>query len=187
MFYKTKLKDHVRVAPHRFGLPVKDALLQQLKSQYEGFISKEIGIVIDIIDVSDVDDGVIIPGDGAAYYNAEFTALIFKVTLQEVFLGKIRDITDFGAFVTLGPIEGMIHISQTMDDFVSFAKDKVLQGKQSNKTLKAGEKVRARMIAISFKDVANPKFGLTMRQPGLGKLEWVIEDLATTTKKKSGA
>ncbi|MBI2143480.1 hypothetical protein HYU20_04040, partial [Candidatus Woesearchaeota archaeon] len=36
--------------------------------------------------------------------------------------------------------------------------------------------------AVSFKDIANPKIGLTMRQPGLGKLEWIEEDAA-----KSGA
>ena len=36
---------------------------------------------------------------------------------------------------------------------------------------------RARIIAISFKDVLNPKLGLTMRQQGLGRLEWVKEDL----------
>ena len=181
MFYRTTLKDHVRVDPSLFGNAIQEAILKQLKHQYEGFISKDIGIVIDIIDVGEVGQGVIVPGDGAAYYDVEFAALLFKVALQEILLGKIRDITDFGAFVNLGPIEGMIHISQTMDDYVSFTKEQVLQGKQSNKTLKAGEKVRARMIAISFKDVANPKFGLTMRQQGLGKLEWIEEDF---TKKK---
>ncbi|MFW5746344.1 MAG: DNA-directed RNA polymerase, partial [Nanoarchaeota archaeon] len=164
---------------------VKEAVLRQLKNQYEGFISKDIGIVVDIMDVGDVEEGIVIPGDGAAYYEVSFSVLSFKLELQEVLLGKIRDITDFGAFVTLGPVEGMIHISQTMDDFVSFAKDKVLQGKQSSKTLKPEEIVRARMIAISYKDISNPKFGLTMRQDGLGKLEWVKENMAGKKKAKS--
>lgn len=182
MFYKTTLKDHIRVSPDLFGLPVKDSILKELKNRYEGFISKDIGIVVDIIDVGDVDEGVIIAGDGGAYYHVDFKVLVFRVDLQEIMMGKIRDITDFGAFITLGPIEGMIHISQTMDDFVSFSKEKVLQGKQSGKSLKPGDLVRARMIAISFKDVANPKFGLTMRQAGLGKLEWLAEDLNKSKK-----
>lgn len=187
MFYKTTLKDHIRVAPDLFGLPVKDSILKELKRKYEGFIAKDVGIVIDILDVHEMDQGVIIPGDGAAFYHVSFEALTFKAELQEVLLGKIRDITDFGAFITLGPIEGMIHISQTMDDFVSFSKDKVLMGKQSNKTLKAMDIVRARMIAISFKEPTNPKFGLTMRQAGLGKLEWIAEDYNESKKKKAKA
>ena len=70
----------------------------------------------------------------------------------------------------------MIHISQTMDDFVSFAKDKVLSGKESNRSLKVNDVCIARVIAVSFKDVTNPKLGLTMRQQGLGKLEWIEDD-----------
>ena len=100
--------------------------------------------------------------------------------MQEVVVGRIKDIADFGAFVSIGPIEGMVHISQAMDDYVSFAKDKVLSGKETGRSLKIGDKVRARVIAVSYKDVSNPKIGLTMRQPGLGKLEWE-DDGETTT------
>ena len=97
--------------------------------------------------------------------------------MQEVCLGKIKDIADFGAFVSLGPIEGMIHISQTMNDFVSFNKDKTLAGRESKRVLKVGDRCVARVIAVSYKAIANPKLGLTMRQPGLGKEEWIEEDL----------
>jgi len=99
-----------------------------------------------------------------------------------VVYGKIKDIADFGAFINIGPIEGMIHVSQTMDDFVSFSKEKVLQGKDSKRSLKVGDKCKARVIAVSYKDLANPKMGLTMRQKGLGKLEWIDEDLGKTEK-----
>jgi DNA-directed RNA polymerase subunit E' len=70
----------------------------------------------------------------------------------------------------------MIHISQTMDDFVSFAKEKVLTGKDTKRILKIDDICRARVIAVSYKDLANPKIGLTMRQQGLGKLEWLTEE-----------
>jgi len=96
--------------------------------------------------------------------------------MQEVIAGKIKDIADFGAFITLGPLDGMIHISQTMDDFVSFSKEKTLQGRDSKRVLRIGDQCRARIIAVSFKDVTNPKIGLTMRQAGLGKIEWIDEE-----------
>ena len=177
MFYKTIVKDHVRVPPKLFGKDVETALLEQIKTEYSGYISKDMGVVIDVSSIENFNEGVIIPGDGAAYYETTFTLLTFKPELQEVIPGQIKDMADFGAFITMGPIEGMIHISQTMDDFVSFSKDKVLLGKESKKSLKVGDKCRARIIAISYKDVTNPKFGLTMRQKGLGRLDWIPDDL----------
>ncbi|MEM4397660.1 MAG: DNA-directed RNA polymerase [Candidatus Woesearchaeota archaeon] len=177
MFYKTIVKDHIRVHPKLFDKSVEEALLTQIKTQYESFISKDMGIVIDVLSVDEISEGKIIQGDGSAYYETTFTLLTFKPELQEVLPGMIKDITDFGAFFTMGPIEGMIHVSQTMDDFVSFSKDKVLLGKDSKKSLKIGDKCRARVIAVSYKELTNPKFGLTMRQKGLGKLEWIPEDL----------
>ena len=175
MFYRIHVRDHIRVPPELFGLNTKDAVLERVKKKYDGYISKELGVVIDVSNISEVREGVVIPGDGAAYYDSDFELLSFKPELQEVVMGKIRDIADFGAFINMGPIDGMIHISQTMDDFVSFAKDKVLLGKDSKRTLKVGDKCRARIIAVSYKDVTNPKIALTMRQQGLGKTEWLVE------------
>lgn len=176
MFYRTELKDHTRVSPKYFGLDIKEAVLKCLKQKYEGFIDSDLGIVVDVLDIGNITEGTVIPGDGAAYYETVFSVLTFKPEMQEIVMGRIKDIADFGAFISLGPIEGMIHISQTMDDFVSFSKDKVLTGRDRNKTLKIGDSCRARIIAVSFKDVTNPKLGLTMRQPGLGKLEWLEEN-----------
>ncbi|MBW2992084.1 DNA-directed RNA polymerase [Candidatus Woesearchaeota archaeon] len=177
MFYRAEIKDHIRVPPDLFGIPREEAIIKRIKKDYEGFISKDLGIVIDVDKVNQVGEGVVIPGDGAAYHETSFELLTFKPEMQEVVLGNIKDIADFGAFISIGPIEGMIHVSQTMDDFVSFAKDKVLTGKDTKRVLKVGDKCKARIIAISYKDVTNPKLGLTMRQAGLGKLEWIGEDL----------
>jgi len=172
-----EVQDHIRVPPDLFNLEVNEAVLKRIKKKYEGFISKDLGIVIDVTNVNTIGEGIIIAGDGASYYDTTFELLTFKPEIQEVVLGKIKDIADFGAFINLGPIEGMIHVSQTMDDFVSFSKDKVLSGKETKKTLKVGDKCRARIIAVSFKDITNPKLGLTMRQPYLGRLDWVEEEV----------
>ena len=123
-----------------------------------------------------IGDGIIIPGDGASYYDVSFELLTFKPEMQEIVMGKIKDIAEFGAFINIGPLDGMIHISQTMDDFVSYSKDKTLAGKDSKRSLRVGDLCRSRIIAVSFKDVLNPKLGLTMRQQGLGRLDWVKED-----------
>jgi len=176
MFYELEVKSHIRVPPNLFGEDIKQAVALQLSAQFDGYISKELGVVIGITEVLAVGEGVIIPGDGAAYYETIFKLIAFRPELQEIVLGKVTDISDFGAFMEIGPLDGMVHISQTMDDFVSFSKSNVLTGKQTKRSLKVGDLCRARIIAVSYKDLHNPKVGLTMRQPQLGKLEWIKED-----------
>tara|TARA_Y100000034_G_scaffold26979_3_gene32125 strand:- start:2873 stop:3460 length:588 start_codon:yes stop_codon:yes gene_type:complete len=183
MFYKTEIQSHIRVPPDHFKLGKEEAVRKCIKGQFEGFISKDIGIVIDVAEVTEVKEGVVIPGDGAAYYETVFTLFTFKPEIKEVLMGIVKDIADFGVFMNIGPIEGMIHVSQTMDDYVSFSKDKVLTGKESKRSLKVGDKCKARLIAASFKDITNPKIGLTMRQEGLGKFEWLEEQPKKAEKK----
>lgn len=173
MFYRTEVQDHIRVSPRLLAFDREEAVLKAVKQKYDGMIDPTLGVVIDVATVKNIGQGIIIPGDGASYYDTTFELLVFQPELQETLKGKIKDIADFGAFITLGPIDGMIHVSQTMDDFVSFAKDKTLSGRESKRTLRIGDPCRARVIAVSFKDVTNPKIGLTMRQPGLGRLDWI--------------
>ena len=175
MFYEVLVTDHVRVEPNKFGMDTDAAVRAQLEESYSGFQDKDIGIVVSVLDVKEVKEGIIIPGDGAAYYESTFKLIVFKPELQELVYGTVEEITSFGAFMSMGPIRGMIHISQTMDDFVSFSDTGVLTGKDGKKTLTQGDKCIARIVAISYKG-EDPKIGLTMRQPGLGKLEWIKED-----------
>ncbi len=179
MFYIIKIKDHIRVEPTLFGLPVKEAIKAQLEKQYEDYIDDEIGSVIGVLAVHSVEDGILIPGDAAAYYSSEFSLIVFKPLLQELLFGEIKEITNFGAFMNIGTFDAMIHISQTMDDFVSFSKTGTLIGKNSKRVLKKGDLCMARIVAISFKTTP-PKIGLTMRQPGLGKVEWIQEEKKRT-------
>jgi DNA-directed RNA polymerase subunit E' len=182
MFYKLKLKDHIRVPPYLFGESVEDSIMKAVKKVFNNFVSQELGVVIDIIGIEKIYDGTIIPGDGASYYESEFELLVFKPEMQEVIPGKVRDVADFGVFMNMGPIDGMIHVSQTMDDYVSFSKDKTLLGKESKKSLKVGDKCHARIIAVSFKESGIPKIGLTMRQQGLGRTDWISEEFVDKKK-----
>jgi len=183
MFYEVELKGHIRVPPSSFKMDVEDAVLEQLNIKFKDYISKDFGIVIAVSGIVNIGEGIIIPGDGAAYYETVFKLYAFKPEVQEVVLGNISQIEDFGAFINLGPIDGMVHIGQTMDDFVSFSKSGVLTGKQSKKSLKVGDECRARVIAISFKEPRNPKIGLTMRQWMLGSLSAIKDDLKKLKEK----
>lgn len=175
MFYLLDVEDHVRVEPKYFGLPTKEAIEVQLNEGFVDRVMKEYGFIISVVSVDSITDGIIIPGDGAAFYKSQFKLLVWKPELHELVFGTIAEITNFGAFIQVGPAQGMIHISQTMEDYVSMSKSGTLSGKASKRNLAKGDDCLARIVAISFKS-GEPKIGLTMRQPGLGKLEWIKED-----------
>ncbi len=175
MFYVSEIEDYIRVEPRLFGLPTIEAVEQQLKEIYADYYDKELGKVVSVVEVLEVGDGILIPGDAAAYYNSTFKLLVWKPELQELVYGMVFEITNFGAFINLGVMRGMIHISQTMEDYVNFSKSNTLIGKSTKRSLKKGDLCLARIVAISHK-TEEPKIGLTMRQPGLGKLEWIKED-----------
>lgn len=177
MFYEIEAQGYIRVPPVDFSEDTKVAVLKRLNEDFENFVGKDLGIVFGVTDLLSVQEGVIIPGDGAAYYDTKFKILTYIPELQEIVLGNITEITEFGAFLNIGPIDGMIHVSQAMDDYVSFSKSNALLGKESKKTVKTNDVCRARIIAISYKDILNPKIGLTMRQPWLGNVKWIEDEL----------
>ncbi len=188
MYKLVKIVDTIRIPPRDFDKPIKESALEVLKRNYEGRVDKDLGLILLVTRVNSIGVGRIIPGDGATYHDIEFEALAYKPMLHEVVTGKVSEITNFGAFVKIGPIDGLVHVSQITDDYVSFnEKTGVLAAKETKRTLKEGDEVRARVISVSLKPVVTEsKIGLTMRQPGLGKLEWIEEEKKKKKKKSKG-
>ena len=176
MFYILDVEDYVRVEPKHFGLFTHEAIEKQLNEDFADSVSKEYGYVVSVLSVGNIANGVIIPGDGAAFYKSDFKLLAWKPELHELAYCTVSEVTNFGAFMEIGPARGMIHISQTMEDYVSVSKTGTLSGKSSKRTLGEKDDCIARIVAISYK-AGTPKIGLTMRQSGLGKLQWLDEDL----------
>jgi DNA-directed RNA polymerase subunit E' len=178
------VEDKIRVPPEKLGADVKKAIKSSVSDQLEGVLNPRLGVILCIISIETVGEGKIVPEDGGVYYNCKFKLLTYKPEIHEIVQGKVIDNTEFGSFIRIGPMDGLIHISQLMDDFVSFDdKNSMFLGKESKRTLKEGDMVRARVIAASFGRGEN-KIGLTMRQPGLGAISWIKED---KKRKKSGA
>ncbi|MHA1713421.1 MAG: DNA-directed RNA polymerase [Candidatus Ranarchaeia archaeon] len=179
MFKLIMMKGLVRIPPTRFGEKCEDVALDILKEDYEGLTKKDIGIIIAIIEVNEIGIGTLVPGDGAAFHNVTFTALTYMPELQEITEGEVVEVVDFGAFIRLGALDGLCHVSQITDDFISYdPKRAVLTGKDSGRILHEGDLVRGRIIAVSITGRSRSgKLGLTMRQPFLGKIEWIEEDI----------
>lgn len=182
MFAVVHMDDVVRIPPSRMKNSLSETAIEILKEKYESMISPELGYVIMIIDAKTNSVGKLVAGDGATYHKVSFRALTFYPKLQEIVEGEIVEITDFGAFVRIGPTDALLHLSQITDDYLrSDVKQGVIVANQSARSLKIGSKIRARVTAVSLgKGTAMGKIGITCRQPFLGALEWIEEELKKT-------
>jgi len=189
LFKLITLEDTIRIPPETFGNPLEAVGHQQVKAKYEGIVDEELGYVIAVTDVKVSPVGKIIPGDGATYHKVTFSLLTFYPKIQEVVEGEVVEIADFGAFVRIGPIDALLHVSQLMDDFISYdEKQGVLLGKETKRKLMSGDQVRVRITAVSLgRAGSSGKIGVTARQPFLGKLGWIeqeVQKIEGTVEKK---
>lgn len=177
MYRRVTFQDKVKVPPQLLGGDVEESVRDSLQDHFEDSLTPELGAVLTITGVDDIGDGEIRPEDAGAYYPVTAEAVTYRPELHEVVIGEVAEITEFGAFVRIGPVEALCHVSQIMDDYVSYnAEQNVLSGENGDKILQEGDVVKARITAVSLADEHNKKINLTMRQPGLGKLEWIQED-----------
>ena len=137
-----------------------------------------------ILDVKADLDGKVVPGDGATYHNVVFKILTYLPKVQEIIEGDVVEITDFGAFIRVGPTDALLHLSQITDDYLSSdVRQGVLTANESGRTIKVGTKIRARITAVSLgRGASMGKVGVTCRQPFLGALDWIEEDISKTLK-----
>lgn len=178
MYKKMKLADTIRVAPDLLGGDVKQNVKAALKEKLEGRIDKNIGAIVAVTQINTIGEGHILVGDGAVYYDVTFDSIVFVPTLQEVIEGEVVETVDFGAFVSIGAMDGLLHVSQITDDFMSYdGKNGRLTSKTGGRSLSEGDRIRTRIVAVSIneREPRESKIGLTMRQHSLGKIEWLEE------------
>ena len=188
MYYKLTMEDKVRVPPNRMGEELEDVIIDVLQEQLEGSIDKEIGIFIAVTKVNEVGEGEMIPGDGGVYYDVFFEGIVLRLDLQEVIEGIVVETTSFGAFISLGPIDAMLHVSQISDEYINYdEKNAQLICQESHAYLGVGDVVRARVVTLSLneREPRDSKIGLTMRQAGLGARKWLERDRENAAKEQN--
>jgi DNA-directed RNA polymerase subunit E' len=184
MFNLITLKDTIRIDPAKFDEPLEDAAYMELRNKYEGLVDEELGYIISVINLNVNPYGRIIAGDGGTHHPVKFDILTFFPQLQEVIEGEVVEVADFGTFLRIGPVDALLHVSQLMDDFISYdERQGVLLGKESGRTISRGDVFRVRIVAVSFpRGRSSGKIGVTARQPMLGKIDWIIKEQAGTEK-----
>lgn len=189
MYKIVELSDTVRIPPEFIGQDLGKVMDKLVQQSFEGRLSKQHGMTVLTMDVEPLGEGTVIHGDGAIFQRVKFRALTFKPEVHELVHGIICEVVEFGAFAHIGPLDALVHMSQVMNDFVSAdVANERLTGKESGRALTIGDNVRARIVTASLNELSprESKIGLTMRQPALGRLEWIEEDRARGQKGGAG-
>jgi DNA-directed RNA polymerase subunit E' len=181
MYLKEQRRDVIRIPPERLGEDIIEISQELTQHSFEGKIVGDRSLIVSTTGITPIGEGRIVHGDGAVYQDVEYEALIFRLDNQEVIEGSVCEILKFGAFVRFGPLDGLLHISQVMDDHIDVDVDNQrLMGKESRRDIRVNNDVRARIVTVSVNE-RNPresKIGLTMRQSGLGRIDWLQEELS---------
>ncbi|MBH59151.1 MAG: DNA-directed RNA polymerase [Thaumarchaeota archaeon] len=187
MFQIIEAEDVVRVEPLNFSETLNKMAEKVLKMKYESTLSPDFGYIILIIDVKADKVGKILPSDGATYHTVNFKLLTYLPKLQEVVEGEVVEITDFGAFIRIGPTDALLHLSQITDEYLnSDVRQGLITAQQSNRVINVGSRMRVRVTALSLaRGSSMGKIGVTCRQPFLGAKEWIEEDLKKSSKTTS--
>ena len=179
MYMITEAEGKIRIPPSKLGEDINSIVGGVAREQFEGKMEQDRSLTILVDNVRAEGDGRIVHGDGAVHQTVKYDRLAYIPKDGEVVEGIVIEIREFGAFVRFGPLDGLLHVSQVMDDRVDIDQvNQRLVGKESGRFLAVGDRVKARIVSLTFDDKTpqDSKIGLTMRQPGLGKLQWLEED-----------
>lgn len=183
MYYLVTIEETVRVSPNKLGEETEKVILSELEDSLVGRVydldeSGLKGAIVSVHAIKKIGEGKIIMGDAGVYYSVLFDSVVDAPVLNEVIEGDVKEVREFGPFIDMGVFDGLCHVSQVMEDYISYdGRNSILIGKETRNSIKVGDVVRARVISVSMKgNTVESKIGLTMRQPYLGKPEWLKKE-----------
>lgn len=187
MYKILTVSDTVRVPPSYFTMELNASILRLLQDKYERKVDLENGVVLKIWNIHDIKGGRVVPGDGAAYYDVKYNVLTYIPEVHEVLNGEVTEVMDFGLFVNIGPFDGLVHLSQIANDFITFDKKSgTLLLKGSKNSIKKGDLVRAKIVSVSMKPtIPETKIAMTMKGDGLGGFSWLYAEEKAKKGKKA--
>lgn len=189
MYMINEVEKVIRIPPSELGVEDIDVVDRLASETFEGRLAEgDKTFTVLIKNVRTEGPGRIVHGDGAVYQTVKFEQVVFKPRDNEVVEGVVVEILKFGAFVRFGPLDGLLHVSQILDDRVDIDEaNQRLVGKETGRFLAVGDVVKARVVSVDLneKNPQDSKIGLTMRQPGLGKLQWLEEDRMKNSEKRA--
>lgn len=101
MFILTEMSDLIRVPPQSFGVAIHHVLKDELHQKYSNKVIANLGLAVSVLDILDIKDGLLKPGDGAAYVKVQFRMIVWKPFIGEILSGYVADCSAEGIKVRM--------------------------------------------------------------------------------------
>jgi DNA-directed RNA polymerase subunit E' len=183
MYKIIEIQHVVQIPPNKFGTDLKKAAFEILSKEQNNQYD-EIGFVIAVVNILEVMPGKIITGSPSAHHPVRYEVLVFEPQPNEIVEGTVVELVDYGAFIRLGPIDALVHVSQIANDYFKYeGNNSLLTGRETQLKLALQDEVRGRILAVNM--AAGGKLGLTLRHHFLGKFDWIKENIQKALKGES--
>lgn len=101
MFILSEIQDLIRVPPQSFNSPIHRVIRDEIHQKYSNKVVFNLGLVVSVWDISDIKEGLLKPGDGAAYVSATFRLIVWKPFIAEILTGWVAQCLPEGIKVRL--------------------------------------------------------------------------------------
>ena len=173
-------EDTIRIPAEyiRAGRNLAEHIDELANDAFEGRFDSNENYTVLTYDHAPLGRGKIIHGDGAIFQRVTFKALLFTMENNEVIDGYASEISEYGAFIRIGPMEALLHKSQILEEPINVNLGiKRIEGSKTGKFIEEGTFIRSRVVskAINQNDPRASKIGLNCKMDGLGSYEWLQE------------
>mgnify|MGYP000592538807 CR=1 FL=1 len=154
MYFLEKVMIKVPVRPDELR-PSEDmdtVILKILRSELEGSVWENIGLVLAVIDAKSSDIGSILYGSPNVFFDVEATLLVYKPLSGEIIEGEVVDVAQQAVYVNLGCIDAFLPTPNLFAERCRFdAKERILRGVKSKIVIQRGDLIRARIIKREYR------------------------------------
>ena len=102
------LEKTIKIDPKDLDANLDDVIAKKLCRVTKGTWNGKNGYIIDIIEVSSIDDGIVLDTSGDVQFNVVYTDLVFKPKKGDVLDGVVTNVNQNSIVVSVGPQSVMI-------------------------------------------------------------------------------
>jgi DNA-directed RNA polymerase II subunit RPB7 len=155
MFFLVRLRHKVKLQPSHFGPGLREKVIAQLIAEFEGkLVEDHLIMAVQTPDQDELPIGKLIHGVGAAEFDIQFTAIVFRVFKGEVVDGVVSQVSKLGFFVEVGPMRVFISKHSIPESYTLVTPIKAdqipNQVEHGNEEIKRGDHVRLRILGLRF-------------------------------------
>lgn len=108
MFILSAIEEEIRVSPQELSKTPLDAVTEVIEQRFLDTVIPNLGLIVSIYDVQNIEGGFIYPNDGAAFFRVQFRVVVFRPYVGEVIVGRLKSCSREGLKVSVDFFDDII-------------------------------------------------------------------------------